>query len=66
MANVCMQANAFFKLACDVDQNRQRAKGGNEPETGEKKGEEKRRGSLDGARLGVCERGMAACGKESN
>lgn len=69
MANVCMQANAFFKLACDVDQNRQGArhtKGGNEPETDEKKGEEKRRGSLDGARLGVCERGTAACGKESN
>lgn len=26
VADVCMQANAFFKLACDVDQNRQGAR----------------------------------------
>lgn len=33
---------------------------------GDKK-EKRKRGSLDGARLGVCERGTAAaCGKESN
>lgn len=57
VANVCMQANAFLKLACDVDQNGQGARqteGGDESQTDEKKGEKKKRGSFDGARLGVC------------